>query len=398
MRILFVRNLFQPDELGGNRYPVEVCARLAARGHAVTVVSSRTTATVEAALPSVRRIGYPVVRWHPVTTHVSNIWSARRCVARLLRQESFDVVLVSSYDAAVGTLALRGLRDLPTIFIYHSSLYHPWLHATGTNGHPWWLDLPGIRPAAQAYVEGVERFAFGRVRRIVAVSRFSEREIAAVAPSAQPRTLVIPTGVDTRIFAPAADRSAAKTALGLASERPLVIGVGRLTAVKRFDRWLRAMAAVHTAPSWQGAIIGGGPADTGLRQLAEELGLSSRIIFTGYAPSTTVAAWMRAADLELCSSQFENQSLAILEALSCGTPVAGPPVGGVPEAITRVDPALVAGQDSVEALTACVRAYLRRTPEEQHAVRERCRELAVSTHDWERVVDQLEQVLQGVVG
>src|SRR5918911_1669507 len=39
--ILFARNLFLPEDLGGNRYPYETIRRLGARGHCVTVVTPR---------------------------------------------------------------------------------------------------------------------------------------------------------------------------------------------------------------------------------------------------------------------------------------------------------------------------------------------------------------------
>src|SRR6266851_8837060 len=39
--ILFARNLFLPQDLGGNRYPFETMRRLGARGHPVTVVTPR---------------------------------------------------------------------------------------------------------------------------------------------------------------------------------------------------------------------------------------------------------------------------------------------------------------------------------------------------------------------
>src|SRR5713101_6177621 len=39
--ILFARNLFLPDDLGGNRYPYETMRRLGLRGHQVTVVTPR---------------------------------------------------------------------------------------------------------------------------------------------------------------------------------------------------------------------------------------------------------------------------------------------------------------------------------------------------------------------
>jgi len=396
MKLLFVCNLFHPEELGGSRYPLEVCTRLARRGHEVTIVSSRVSPVPSDHLESVRRVTYPVIRWHPVTTHVSNIWSARRCVAGLLQTEPWDVILLSSYDVAVGTLFVPEARRTPTVFIYHSRFYHPRIHAQGRERGDL-VRWPFIRHSLQTYMRHLERWTFRRVERIVAVSRFSQREINAVDPGSPSRSVVIPTGVDTERFVPAADRAAAKAALGLDPARPLIIGVGRLTPVKRLDRWLHVVAHLPTTLTWQGVLLGSGPEEPALRRQAQQLGIASRVAFAGYVPGAAVHRWMQAADLSLCTSQFENQSLAMLEALACGTPVVGPPVGGIPDTLTAVDQGLVAAEDNIEALAACTQRVLEQPPPATQALRERCRQMAVSAYDWEPIVGQLEHLLEEVV-
>ena len=69
--ILFARNLFLPDDLGGNRYPYETMRRLGARGHRVTVATPR----LHGRFPSLSNVSYrlyTVARPHPaVRTRVA---------------------------------------------------------------------------------------------------------------------------------------------------------------------------------------------------------------------------------------------------------------------------------------------------------------------------------------
>ena len=62
--ILFARNLFLPQDLGGNRYPYETMRRLGARGHPVTVATPRLHGNFPS-LEGIRYRLYPVQRPHP---------------------------------------------------------------------------------------------------------------------------------------------------------------------------------------------------------------------------------------------------------------------------------------------------------------------------------------------
>src|SRR5207248_2245734 len=70
----------------------------------------------------------------------------------------------------------------------------------------------------------------------------SARQICSRAPRSAENVRVVPTGVDTRYFAPAANKAAARVELGIGADEPLVLGVGRLAGVKQFDRLITAFS------------------------------------------------------------------------------------------------------------------------------------------------------------
>src|SRR5437870_7815982 len=92
--ILFARNLFLPDDLGGNRYPYETIRRLGARGHPVTVVTPRLHDRFPE-LEGVRYQLYPIWRPHAAISHVTNLISA---TVALRKVATHDVALSGSYD------------------------------------------------------------------------------------------------------------------------------------------------------------------------------------------------------------------------------------------------------------------------------------------------------------
>jgi glycosyltransferase involved in cell wall biosynthesis len=78
------------------------------------------------------------------------------------------------------------------------------------------------------------------------------------------------------------------------------------------------------------------------------------------------------------------------EALACGTPVVGTPVGATPELLRPLDPHLVAsGTDSVSLARAVSGALERATPDFRH----RCREYAVERFAWGHVISAWENAL-----
>src|SRR5579859_5178579 len=92
--ILFARNLFLPEDLGGNRYPYETIRRLGARGHRVTVVTPR----LHDRFPSLQGVTYHfyrVSRPHPAVSHVTNMFGATAALRGVPRH---DVAIAGSYD------------------------------------------------------------------------------------------------------------------------------------------------------------------------------------------------------------------------------------------------------------------------------------------------------------
>src|SRR5690606_8368729 len=82
---------------------------------------------------------------------------------------------------------------------------------------------------------------------------------------------VVPPGIDPR-FSPGGTRSI----------KPLVVAVGRLVPVKRFDRLIRAVvAARRSAPDLELRIVGTGPEKAALEALIAEHDATEHISFTG---------------------------------------------------------------------------------------------------------------------
>jgi glycosyltransferase involved in cell wall biosynthesis len=135
--------------------------------------------------------------------------------------------------------------------------------------------------------------------------------------------------------------------------------VGRLEAVKGLDVAIRALT--HAAMPSQAYLflVGSGPEQRRLSDLARELGVSQRVSFLGFRPNAY--DYIAHADALLMPSHHEGLPYTLLESLALGTPVIASQVGGLAEVLTDRQSALLVNPGSPAALASAVRC-LTETP------------------------------------
>jgi glycosyltransferase involved in cell wall biosynthesis len=145
---------------------------------------------------------------------------------------------------------------------------------------------------------------------------------------------VISNGVDTKRFAfdPKVDRQSLRRKYGLATDKTLFLYVGRLDGEKRVDILVRAVSELPQT-DFQLAIIGDGIQAQALRHQVHSLGVEGRIFFLGYVPAADLPALYMSADIFAMPSSAELQSIATLEAMSCGKPVLAANARALPELV-----------------------------------------------------------------
>jgi len=144
---------------------------------------------------------------------------------------------------------------------------------------------------------------------------------------------VVPNGIDVERFRPDTSVPDWRARCGLPSA-PLVTYLGRLTVDKGVHRFLDAVetASAHTDLV---AIVGGlGPEEGRVRErLAADPRLAARVRYVGPVAETEKAALLSQSDLFVLPSTSDTSSVALLEAMACGTPVIAPSSGGAAEIV-----------------------------------------------------------------
>lgn len=386
MDILWARNLLRPADFGGSRYHWEVTRRLAARGHRVRVVVPRPSGPLPG--PTAAQLHhFPVSRRNPLFTFATNVLFSQPAIRAELGRSAPDAVVLSSYDVAYGYSLLGPRKGPPSIFIYHSSFFSDAVQR---------LDGGPARRVARRWLQWFMRHVEARIFRqaslLIAVSPFSRAEIEQRLGGVDERIRLVPTGVDTDLFSPG-DRMAARSRLGLPSDGRILVTAGRLAPVKRYDRAIDALAIIRKGDSKCLLVLAGaGPAEAELRARAAPLGDAVR--FAGFADGERLRDLYRAADLVLCTSDFENWSVAVLEALASGTPVVGTPRGSIPDLLGLIDSDLVLADVQPATLAAKIEDLFRFGRLEELGVR--AAERVGSSFSWDRTAEQIEACIAEV--
>jgi glycosyltransferase involved in cell wall biosynthesis len=175
----------------------------------------------------------------------------------------------------------------------------------------------------------------------------------AIALGALPSAIhVLPNVLDVREFDAAARAHAPDDDGRRGDGRPLAVAVGSLVPVKRFDRFLDALAhARRTVPALTGAIVGDGPERAALEARAGALGLLPHgVRFLGRRAD--VPALLRAADVLVLTSDTEGFPNVVLEGMAAGLPVITTPAGDAPVAVRDGETGHVVAFDDPDALAA----------------------------------------------
>ncbi|GGI68431.1 GDP-mannose-dependent alpha-mannosyltransferase [Polymorphobacter multimanifer] len=279
MRVTLVTDAWAPQVNGVVRTLSTVMDIATARGHHVQVISPDR-------FRSLPMPGYGEIRLALTT---------RRTVARTIADFAPDAVHIAT-EGPLGWLA----RSLCTA---HGVAFTTSFH---TRFPDYVAARTGMSPALIWRI--IKRFHQPAKSILVATPRLAEELAGHGLPHTRPWT----RGVDLLQFSPARTPHSAFASL----ERPIALHVGRVAVEKNIEAFLAA--------DWPGAkvIVGDGPARASLAARYPDA------LFLGALHGDALASAYAGADVLAFPSRTDTFGLVIIEALACGTPVAGYPVPG----------------------------------------------------------------------
>lgn len=263
----------------------------------------------------------------------------------------FDLVHIQTPFLAhrVGLRVARRL-GLPTVETYHTyfeTYFHHYLPL-----------LP--ESLSSRLARSVSRVQCNAVDAVVAPS--SEMAEALRRYGIRTAIEVIPTGLDLDRFS-RGDGHRFRAAHGIASDRPVMLTVGRVAFEKNLDFLIDVLERTRqSVPDVLLVIAGEGPAEGSLKRQVERRRLGDNVRFVGYLDrNKELLDCYRSADVFVFASRTETQGLVLLEAMAVGTPVVSTAVMGTKTVLNGAPGATVVDEDLGRFSAAVVK--LLRNPE-----------------------------------
>src|SRR3954453_11477461 len=190
------------------------------------------------------------------------------------------------------------------------------------------LDRPLLRRLATP--------VFRKAAGVTAVSNFLAEDIQRLLPETRHRVQGTPMPVDILAFA--------KGAYLEKVDPPRILYAGNLVVSKGVDVLLRAAALLsQRAVPYQLKVLGQGPAQRSLQDLAGQLGIAAHVTWSPFVPQSQMPREYAASTVTVLPTrgQSEGLGLTLVEALVAGSAVVGTPAGGIPEVIRHEETGLL---------------------------------------------------------
>lgn len=400
MNIVFVTDVSIEKIIGGaERVLFEQSTRLAARGHAVHLITRRLPEhrAERESIQGVEEIRCAFEPTGGLRSIVQTWLQARRHLVRLHEQLPVDCLNIHQPLAAFGLISQAAVLGIPRVYTCHSLSAEEYLSRHTECGSPGRV-LRRMHAAGRNWIEGR---VLRRCNRIIALSHYTREKLQRRHGIPGARVEIVPGGVDLARFRPTVDQAAIRNELAIPQDRFVLLTVRNLVPRMGLDNLVLAMQDVVKGIPQALLVIGGdGPLRDELLALVTRLGLRDHVRMAGFIPEETLARYYQMADLfVLPSRDLEGFGMVTLEALACGLPVLGTPVGGTREILTRWDAGFLLGDGRPPSIAQGIIDCHRRLDACAGLAAElsrRCREFVESHYSWQRNVAVLESILVGV--
>lgn len=253
---------------------------------------------------------------------------------------SFEVVLIgASHELALEfPFSLESRQNLDSSWL----VWFPWNHPTFPVPGKFLVTIHDVAPFVFPEGEGKlqKRYKKGarQAEKIVADSKFTQREIERFLGVPDSKVLVIPPGFDQDM------REQAGEIESFSPPWPYLLAIGPAEPRKNFSRLIQAFSLMKQEgiphklvilgelPPWRKKF---GPFvrefNNPLPELAETYGVEKDVFFPGFVPGFLISRWFQAASLVVIPSLYEGFGYPVLETYSWGIPLACSQAASLPE-------------------------------------------------------------------
>ncbi|RPI77213.1 MAG: glycosyltransferase family 1 protein [Desulfobacteraceae bacterium] len=335
MKILMLTDVFFPDTIGGaGRMAYYLSLGLSEKGHEIHVI---TRAKNTSNLPAFQKLNASLFIHRffvPAAESFSMVFSelihSRILAAQLSRTIEFDLICTHQTLAALGPVSFKNFAAKPILHWYYS----PWHEEYSIKKYGDQNKI-NLKTRLIAFIlRRLEKRHIRKARKIIVLSQYTKKQLTDIHRFSEEKIHFIPGCVDLNHFRlPVAGKKIIKNRLGVPLHKTIFFTVRNLVPRMGLENLIQSFIESEVLRRESLLLIGGkGFLETPLKATVAKHRLQECIQFPGYISEERLPQFYQAADFFILpTKKLEGFGLVILEALACGTPVLGTPVGAILE-------------------------------------------------------------------
>jgi 1,2-diacylglycerol 3-alpha-glucosyltransferase len=343
MRILFVSDTYYPHLNGVYYFVCRIAPLLQEKGHRVAVIApSETTRFTKKWIDNIEVFGVPSV---PILLYpkirVPFPFLILLRVKRLLKSWSPDVIHLQDHFM-LSRAVLRANRRIGIPIL-------------GTN-HFMPENLTSL-VRSEKWKKRLEKLMWARFSKVydqlMLVTTPTETAARLIRPKLNVEVKAISSGIDLGKFNPSGDAGKIRDRYGI-PDKPVLLFVGRLDPEKKLEEVLAAAALALKQLDFCLVIVGKGLRRSALEDLAADLGIARKVLFTGFVPEEDLPFIYKLSRCFIIASIAELLSLAMLQAMATGLPVIAARAGALGELIRERVNGLLFDVGDIDGMVRCI--------------------------------------------
>lgn len=387
MNILFAADVSMHNVLGGaERVLKEQTIRLAKIGHTVCVITRRLpshTSEYEC-INKVHEWRYDINPSNSLIFLLSTIKNCQKLFKHISKDVTFDLINFHQPFSAFALNLMKETKNIPKVYTCHSLSFEEYRTRNLKKGL--------LRKSAVFFNSSlrkhIERFSLKKSKEIIVLSQFTRDKLVRTYSIASEKIIIIPGATDLERFHPVQDRNSVRAQFNIPEDKFLLFTVRNLVPRMGLENLLSAMTLIKKEIPRCHLLIGGsGELEEKLLSLIDEYNLKDSVVLTGFLPEEDVPRYCQMADFfVLPTVALEGFGLVTVEALACGTPVLGTPIGGTKEILSKFDSSFLFENISPEAIADLIikkHDYYKQANNEYTKLREQCRKFAEENYSLE---------------
>ena len=250
------------------------------------------------------------------------------------------------------------------------------------------LDYPEKRMGlAKIFIGGLFKKVFTKADYIQAISNY----LADWARNMGAKALVevVPNGVDLNNL-----KSKISNLKNADKNSKVIITTSRLVRKNGIDTLIKAMAELrvqHRMSNIKLQILGDGPDEKKLKDLAKELKVDDIVQFLGHIEPEYVYEYLTVADIFVRPSRSEGLGSSFLEAMGAGLPIIGTKMGGIPDFLKDGETGLFCKVDDPKDLAEKIKKLMM-DEDLARRIAENGRRLVLEKYDWNDIAQRMEEI------